>query len=89
MDENEAYQKAKAKARRIKGFYHHLAAYILVNLLLIVINLIFSPDYLWFYFVTVFWGIGLVWNAYETYKEPNEEWEEKKAQEILEKEKKE
>ena len=88
MEENESYRKAKAKVQRLKGFYHHLAAYVIVNLLLFVINIVTSPDTLWFWYVTVIWGIFVVWNAYGVFKEPNDEWEEKKIQEIMEKEKK-
>ena len=88
MEENESYRKAKAKVQRLKGFYHHLAAYVIVNLLLFVINIVTAPDVLWFWYVTVIWGIFLVWNAYGVFKEPNDEWEKKKIQEIMEKEKK-
>ena len=88
MEENESYRKAKAKVQRLKGFYHYLAAYVIVNLLLFVINIVTAPDVLWFWYVTVIWGIFLVWNAYGVFKEPNDEWEKKKIQEIMEKEKK-
>lgn len=87
MEEDESYRKAKVRVHRLKGFYHHLAVYVIVNVLLFVINIVSTPDVLWFWYVTVVWGIFLVWNAYGVFNDPNDEWEEKKIQEILEREK--
>jgi len=42
------------------GFRIHLAAYILVNALLIAINLLLTPDRLWFYWPLLGWGIGII-----------------------------
>jgi hypothetical protein len=42
------------------GFRINLAAYVGVNLLLLVINLLTTPDHLWFYWPLVGWGIGIV-----------------------------
>jgi hypothetical protein len=56
------YERAEAEIRAIegrRGFYIHAAIYILVNILLIVINLMFVPGFLWFFFPLVGWGIGL------------------------------
>ncbi|WP_370650841.1 2TM domain-containing protein, partial [Methanocalculus sp.] len=49
------------------------------------------PQYLWFYWVTIFWGIVVIWNFINLrYKIPlfSDEWEERKIQEIREKERK-
>jgi peptidoglycan biosynthesis protein MviN/MurJ (putative lipid II flippase) len=57
------YERAEAelRAREVRiGFYVHAAAYVLVNILLIVINLVFVPEFLWFFFPLIGWGIGLV-----------------------------
>ena len=42
------------------GFKIHFAAYALVNLLLLAINLLTTPNHLWFYWPLVGWGIGIV-----------------------------
>jgi len=56
----------------------------------IVINLVTSPGSLWFYWVTVFWGIAILLHASKVFilkgKFLGEEWEEKKIKEIMEKE---
>ena len=38
MENQEAYQKAKRRAEAKIGFYIHLAVYVGVNILLIIIN---------------------------------------------------
>ena len=42
------------------GFFFHFSAYVLVNLILIAVNLIFTPDKLWFYWPLLGWGIGIL-----------------------------
>ena len=44
----------------IIGFKIHFAAYVLVNLLLIAINLLTTPNTLWFYWPLIGWGIGIL-----------------------------
>jgi uncharacterized protein YhhL (DUF1145 family) len=38
-----------------------------VNSLLVIINLLSSPDALWFYWVSVFWGFGLIMHGLSVY----------------------
>jgi len=88
---DEAYERAKKKAHDIREFYNHLIIYIIVNAMLLIINLLTSPGAWWFYWVTIFWGIGIVWHAFSVFAEKgvfNKEWEDKKIKEIMENEKK-
>jgi len=57
---------AKKRAGVWLGFYIHLAAYIAVNALLVAINLVRSPDRLWFGWPLFGWGIGVVAHAIVT-----------------------
>ena len=63
MQNQEAYQRAKKRVEAKLGFYIHLAVYIGVNILLIIINLTSSPDYLWFIWPLFGWGVGLFFHA--------------------------
>ena len=63
MENQEAYQRAEKKVEAKFGFYSHLAVYMAVNTLLIVINLSTSPQYLWFKWPLIGWGIGLFVHA--------------------------
>ena len=42
------------------GFFFHFSAYVLVNLILIAVNLLLTPDTLWFYWPLLGWGIGIL-----------------------------
>ena len=59
----EVYQKAKKKAEAKYYFYRHLIIYIAVNILLIIINLSLSPDYLWFRWPLMGWGLAVLLHA--------------------------
>lgn len=48
MENHEVYQRAKKRVEAKIGFYIHLAVYAGVNILLIIINLSTSPQYIWF-----------------------------------------
>jgi hypothetical protein len=63
VENQEAYQKAKKRVEAKLGFYIHLAVYVGVNILLIVINLLTSSQYLWFKWPLIGWGIGVLFHA--------------------------
>jgi hypothetical protein len=50
------------------GFRLHLIIYVAVNVLLLVVNLLTSPDKLWFYWPLLGWGIGLAGHAFLAYR---------------------
>jgi hypothetical protein len=50
-------------ARRRAGFFSHLWAYLGVQIFLIAINLLTSPQHLWFVFPLLGWGLGLFFSA--------------------------
>ncbi|MBW1689588.1 MAG: 2TM domain-containing protein [Deltaproteobacteria bacterium] len=64
----------------------------LCSIVLIIINLVTSPGSLWFYWVTIFWGIAILLHASRVFvlrgRFLGEEWEEKKIRELMEKEEK-
>ena len=56
-----------AAVRRLShdpGFAIHFAAYLAVNVLLIVINLVTTPGKYWFYWPLLGWGLGIAGHAY-------------------------
>ena len=64
MEDQEAYEKARKKVEAKIGFYIHLAVYTGVNILLIIINIVTSTQYLWFKWPLIGWGIGLFFHAF-------------------------
>lgn len=88
MDEQTSYQEAKKRVEKIKGFYIHLVCYVLANTFLIAINLLTSSMYLWFIWPLMGWSIGILIHAITVFGGLwGKSWEERKIQEIMEKEK--
>jgi hypothetical protein len=67
MENQEAYQRAKKRVEAKLGFYIHLAVYVAVNTLLLIINLSTSTEYLWFKWPLIGWGIGVFFHALGTF----------------------
>jgi len=87
--EEERYFQAKKRVEEIKGFYGNLIAYIAVNIGLMVINLLTSPEYLWFFWPMLGWGIGVLFHGMKVFNYMpffGKEWEEKKIKEFMDKE---
>jgi hypothetical protein len=90
MNEQEIkYQNAKKRVEALRGFYVHLGVYVVVNLLLFFINMIASPDRLWFFWPLTGWGIGFVIHALSVFgfvPRLGADWEERKIREFMESE---
>jgi len=83
------YEKAKKKAKNIRSFYGNLTCYCIVIPILIFVNLTYSPEFQWFWFSMLGWGIGVFAHAMEAFNfNPilGKNWEEKKLQQFIEEE---
>ena len=49
------------------GFFFHFSAYVLVNAILIAVNLLTTPNKLWFYWPLLGWGIGILAHGLAVY----------------------
>ncbi|WP_026705799.1 2TM domain-containing protein [Flavobacterium soli] len=88
--EEYRYEKAKRKAKEIRGFYYNLVCYCIVIPVLIFINLTFVPHFHWFWFSLIGWGTGILVHgvsAFELNPFLGKNWEEKKLQQLIEEEK--
>lgn len=89
--DKESYRKAKKRLEDVKGFYTNLISYIIVNVFLFILNLVFTPGTWWFIFPLVFWGIGVVFHFLGIFIFDNKifgkKWEERKIKEYMEEEK--
>ena len=87
---DERYKNAAKKVEDLKGFYGNLVAYVIVNIGFLVLNLITSPDHLWFYWPMLGWGIGLAIHAMRVFgynRFLGADWEARKTREFMEQEK--
>lgn len=90
LDE-ERYIKAQKRVEEIKGFYGNLVSYVVVILGLMAINLMTSPNYLWFFWPMFGWGIGVAIHGFKVFNcfpFLGKDWEEKKIKELMDKENK-
>lgn len=89
LNEAQRYERAKKKAKEIRAFYINLCCYCIVIPCLIIVNLTFSPEYYWFLFSMLGWGIGLTFhamNAFKWYPFLGRDWEERKIRQFMEEE---
>ena len=87
---DDRYERAMKRVEDIKGFYGNLGSYIVVNLGLMILNLVTTPEHLWFYWPMIGWGIGVIFHGMKVFNYVpffGKEWEEKKLKQFLEEEK--
>jgi len=87
MDDQDRYKQATRRVQQLKGFYGHLAVYVIVNVFLLVINLLISPHSLWFYWPLLGWGIGIALHAAVVLSNGTwgRDWEARKVKELMDK----
>ena len=85
-DQETRYQNARRKVAALRQFYIHLTVYIVVNLFLFILNMLTSPDRLWFYWPLMGWGIAVALHALRVFgsgRRLGAEWEERKVEELM------
>lgn len=89
------YQEALKRVKKIKGFYTHLLVYVVINLAILITTYTNNDAdenfWRWQTFNTVFfWGIGLLAHGLSVFLPSTllgKNWEERKINELMEKEK--
>lgn len=77
---------ALRKVRKIRGFYVHVAQYLIIMSILSAYNLIYMPGYFWAVWPLLGWGTGVVIDGLRTFdKIPflNGDWERKQVEKYL------
>jgi hypothetical protein len=86
INEENAYFKAKQRVKEMKEFYGNLISYCVVIPFLIFINYSTYWGFQWFWFPLFGWGIGVTIHGFSVFGYGSE-WEERKIQEIMNKDK--
>ena len=63
MTDEEVYKLARERVNEKKGFFIHLTAYVVVNLMLFLIWMFTGRGFPWFVFPLGGWGIGLLFHC--------------------------
>ncbi len=88
LKENNVLEKANEKAKKLREFYSHLRKYTTVMSILFLINLISSPGEWWVLYPLIGWGFCLTLHALDAlspFNNLDNEWEERKTRELIEK----
>ena len=68
MSEEQIYELAKKRVEEKRGFFTHLAVYIVINIMLVLIWAFASGGgFPWFIFPLCGWGIGLIIHFFNTF----------------------
>jgi len=89
FDQKFSYERAKKKAKNLRSFYFNLLSYCIVIPILIIVNVTLTPEFQWFWFSMLGWGVGVLAHAMEVFNfNPilGKNWEEKKLQQFIEEE---
>jgi len=96
--DKDKLKRAKKQVEEIKGFYIHLAIYIVINAFILInifIRAMSDGDSFWEFgtlFTPFFWGIGLAFHASKVFGyNPffGKKWEERQIKKYIEKDEKE
>lgn len=90
-DEQIKYESAYKRVKKIRGFYSHLTAYLVVNAVFIILNFQnLKPGESYFKFenfaTAFFWGIGIVAHALSVFGPGiifGKDWEERKIKQFM------
>ena len=85
-DERSAYEAVRARVHEIKLFYSHVLVFLFVNAILMIENFLVTPDHIWFYWPLAIWSVVLIIQAMSTYGASlffGRDWEERKINELL------
>ncbi|MGQ7868752.1 2TM domain-containing protein [Sunxiuqinia sp. sy24] len=85
MKNHKTERTARQKAKQKVEFKIHMIAYIVVNSLLAIINLTFTPGYLWFIWPLLGWGVGIVLHRREFKLPPKQSWMDRLIEKEMEK----
>jgi hypothetical protein len=88
-DDRASYEAVRARVHEIKSFYSHVLVFLFINSILILENFLIMSHNLWFYYPLLAWGALLAVHALSTFGGAlffGRDWEEKKIQQMLTKE---
>jgi hypothetical protein len=89
MTDLEEYQKARDRVQEVKGFYAHVAMYLVANVALTVLNLATlkkNDGVIWFIWPLIGWGVVLAVHAISVFgigRFLGKEWEERRIGEEM------
>lgn len=85
-NEQERYERARRRIQTIRTFYIHTLVFICTNVSLFGLNMLTSPEMIWYYWATFGWGLGLFAHGASVFIFGgifSPDWEERKIHKIM------
>lgn len=79
-------EKAIRQVRDIKAFYAHLLAYVVCMPVIVVINMVTTPEHIWFVYTAIGWGLGVLSHGvavFELFSLFSADWEKRQIEKRL------
>ena len=86
MSEEELRKIAEKRADEKIKFYRDLYGFIIANVFFFVLNIITGLDKLWFYWITIIWGIVLLCHFLKTFVFNENKLDDTRREKMIEKE---
>lgn len=67
MHEEWKYQNAKKRVHKLKGFYSHLASYLVMSIFFVLLNMFSDSGHFWAIYPILGWGIGVAFHAFSVF----------------------
>jgi hypothetical protein len=83
MENEILYRRVAVRATMQRAFYRHVMIYVVVNVLLAAVNLLKDPNYLWFQWGMLGWGIGLLVHGLKVY---SDRWSGSRREQMIQRE---
>jgi len=71
MKNQNSPQTAQSRAKAKVEFRIHIINYFVINTILAVINLTLTPEYIWFKWPLLGWGIGIIFHVLSVFYSGN------------------
>lgn len=75
-------KELRLMAKKRVEFRQHIIVYIIINAMLFFINILSSPGTYWFYWITLFWGVGVAFHYMDAYHGEGGKSEEREYQKL-------
>ena len=86
MSQEERYERARKRVRKLRYFYRSLATYLAVMIVLFIVDYMDHGNW-WVYWPALGWGIAVALHAVRVFGPGADSgWEERKIKQLMEKE---
>lgn len=83
MTETDRHQRIRNQVQKLKEFWIHVAMFVVVNTAIITFNVMKQPDNIWFHWVLMGWGAGILLHCFQVFGDGvASNWEERKIKEL-------